>query len=72
MGYKFWVIGQGSTGYFHGNLTELNLENPVYRDTVTLEAFRWIVLRFVADNVGLWALHCKWLLGGGETREDEG
>jgi len=28
------------------------------RDTVTVEAFGWALLRFVADNPGMWALHC--------------
>lgn len=27
------------------------------RDTVTVPAFSHIVIRFVADNPGLWALH---------------
>ncbi|RYP73505.1 hypothetical protein DL769_004219 [Monosporascus sp. CRB-8-3] len=44
--------GTGTTG------TTWNLENPMRRDTVTVPAFSHVVIRFVADNPGLWALHC--------------
>jgi FtsP/CotA-like multicopper oxidase with cupredoxin domain len=32
--------------------------NPLRRDTLTVEAYAWSLIRFVADNPGLWALHC--------------
>lgn len=46
-------------GYFGEaeNGTTWNLENPMRRDTVTVPAFSHIVIRFLADNPGLWALH---------------
>ncbi|RYO91084.1 hypothetical protein DL766_003352 [Monosporascus sp. MC13-8B] len=44
--------GGGATG-----TTTWNLENPMRRDTVTVPAFSHVVIRFVADNPGLWALH---------------
>ena len=57
-GYKFFVLAQGH-GYAPENITEtVDLQNPLRRDTVTVEAFGWIVLRVVADNPGLWAFHC--------------
>ncbi|RYP41806.1 hypothetical protein DL767_000822 [Monosporascus sp. MG133] len=47
--------------------TTWNLENPMRRDTVTVPAFSHVVIRFVADNPGLWALHCHvaWHMEGG-------
>ncbi|KAI1633406.1 multicopper oxidase-domain-containing protein [Biscogniauxia mediterranea] len=34
------------------------VDNPLRRDTVTAEGFGWVLLRFVADNPGVWLLHC--------------
>jgi FtsP/CotA-like multicopper oxidase with cupredoxin domain len=28
------------------------------RDTLTIKPYAWSLIRFVADNPGLWALHC--------------
>ncbi|KAK7976725.1 hypothetical protein PG989_015188 [Apiospora arundinis] len=71
-GMPLWVLGQGH-GYFPG-YAALNLQpggkglldpanntviaNPLRRDTVTLEGFGWTLLRFVADNPGVWLFHC--------------
>ncbi|CAG8504340.1 2475_t:CDS:2 [Cetraspora pellucida] len=35
-----------------------NLVNPPYRDTVTIPQNGWLAIRFVADNPGIWAVHC--------------
>jgi len=38
------------------------------RDTFTVPARRWAVVRVVADNAGYWAFHCNiaWhMMGGG-------
>jgi FtsP/CotA-like multicopper oxidase with cupredoxin domain len=57
-GYKFWVLAQGH-GYPPADLHQnLNLTNPLRRDTASVEAFGWTLLRFVADNAGVWAFHC--------------
>lgn len=57
-GHKFWVLAQGH-GYPPSNLfASLDLENPLRRDTASVEAFGWTLLRFVADNPGVWAFHC--------------
>lgn len=29
------------------------------RDTVVIPAYTWMILRFVADNPGYWAFHCR-------------
>ncbi|KAF2815212.1 uncharacterized protein BDZ99DRAFT_379150 [Mytilinidion resinicola] len=57
-GYKFWVLAQGH-GYPPKDLfSTLDLTNPLRRDTVAIEAFGWTLLRFTADNAGIWAFHC--------------
>ncbi|KAF2205921.1 putative multicopper oxidase, type 1 [Delitschia confertaspora ATCC 74209] len=57
-GYKFFVLAQGH-GYPPASLySTLDLSNPLRRDTASVEAFGWTLLRFVADNPGMWPLHC--------------
>ncbi|KAI0478899.1 multicopper oxidase-domain-containing protein [Xylariaceae sp. FL0804] len=58
-GHTFQVVGWGK-GYFGAadSVTTWNLDNPMRRDTVTVPALNHVVLRFRADNPGLWALHC--------------
>ncbi|KAL7628354.1 hypothetical protein AAE478_002556 [Parahypoxylon ruwenzoriense] len=71
-GAQFWVLGTGH-GYFPGYAAlfpppppalrsspqpATTLYNPPRRDTVGVEGFGWAVLRFVADNPGVWLFHC--------------
>ncbi|KAI1415593.1 putative multicopper oxidase [Hypoxylon sp. FL1857] len=71
-GQQMWVLGAGH-GYFPGyealglnhdgkgllSPTDSNvINNPLKRDTVTAEGFGWVLLRFVADNPGVWLFHC--------------
>ncbi|KAF1990475.1 multicopper oxidase [Aulographum hederae CBS 113979] len=57
-GYKFFVLAQGH-GYFnYSNYESLNVLNPLRRDTASVEAFGWTLLRVVLDNPGMWAFHC--------------
>ncbi|KAF2110063.1 putative multicopper oxidase, type 1 [Lophiotrema nucula] len=57
-GYKFFVLAQGH-GYPPKDLySNLNLTNPLRRDTASVEHFGWTLIRFVADNSGIWAFHC--------------
>lgn len=37
--------------------TEL-IANPTRRDVTTVEGFGWTLIRFVADNPGVWLFHC--------------
>ena len=64
-GHKFFVLAQGRDGYppapdeLPARLQEHNLlENPLRRDTVTVEGYAWAIIRVVLDNPGLWAFHC--------------
>ncbi|KAF4628198.1 hypothetical protein G7Y89_g9948 [Cudoniella acicularis] len=70
-GHKFWILGQGhgmfpgyeflglepkGRGILKGH--ETALDNLIRRDVATAEGFGWLVLRFIADNPGVWAFHC--------------
>ncbi|TFB06502.1 Laccase-1 [Trichoderma ghanense] len=64
-GHKFFVLYQARSGYppseadFPAFVKELDLDNnPLRRDTVTVEGYSWAVIRVVLDNPGMWAFHC--------------
>ncbi|KAI0011025.1 hypothetical protein F4779DRAFT_626858 [Xylariaceae sp. FL0662B] len=59
--------GSGLFGSAGSSTTTWNVGNPMRRDTVTVPAFSHVVIRFAADNPGLWALHCHvaWHMEGG-------
>ena len=52
-------MGRGE-GVYNATHDEINLNffNPAQRDTLTLMPSSWVVLRFVANNPGIWPLHC--------------
>ncbi|KAK9331793.1 Cupredoxin [Lipomyces starkeyi] len=66
-GYKFWVMGTGTGSFPYKEYGNFNTTNPMRRDTVGIQAYGWALLRFVADNPGLWPLHCHitWHLEAG-------
>lgn len=72
-GMQMYILAQGH-GYFPGyealNLRpegkgildpagdESVVLNPLRRDVTTVEGFGWTLVRFVADNPGVWLFHC--------------
>ena len=38
-----------------------NLVDPLIKDTIYVPRFGYAVIRFLADNEGMWALHCHLL-----------
>ena len=81
-GHYFWVVSYGNAPSFAQIPSGFNLNNPPRRDTVTVNGCTsdtnrvcldvgYVVLRFVADNPGVWFFHCHidWhlLLGLGMT-----
>ncbi|KAL4377945.1 hypothetical protein GQ457_02G033000 [Hibiscus cannabinus] len=58
-GFNFFVVGQG-----FGNLdrnkdpAKFNLVDPIERNTVGVPSGGWVAIRFVADNPGVWFMHC--------------
>ena len=39
-------------------LLERNLDRPPLKDTVTIPSGGYTIIRFIADNPGVWLLHC--------------
>ncbi|XP_020519776.1 L-ascorbate oxidase isoform X2 [Amborella trichopoda] len=58
-GHHFWVLGHG-IGVFDpvNDPKKYNLVNPVVKNTVPAFPYGWTVIRFRADNPGIWAFHC--------------
>jgi L-ascorbate oxidase len=58
-GHDFWVLAQGNGTFDPLKDTEkFNLINPPRKNTVPLFVSGWTAIRFIADNPGVWALHC--------------
>ncbi|KAK4270307.1 hypothetical protein QN277_023357 [Acacia crassicarpa] len=58
-GFNFFVVGQGF-GNFDPNKdsANFNLVDPVERNTVGVPSGGWVAIRFLADNPGVWFMHC--------------
>ncbi|XP_039129384.1 LOW QUALITY PROTEIN: laccase-3-like [Dioscorea cayenensis subsp. rotundata] len=58
-GYHFYVLAQGF-GNFNAatDTAKFNLVDPPLRNTVGVPVNGWAVIRFVADNPGVWFMHC--------------
>ncbi|KAL8027042.1 hypothetical protein ABFX02_14G069700 [Erythranthe guttata] len=58
-GYHFFVVGQGF-GNFNPrrDTARFNLVDPPLRNTINVPVGGWAVIRFVADNPGVWLMHC--------------
>ncbi|MCJ1419275.1 hypothetical protein MMC32_005629 [Xylographa parallela] len=57
-GYKYFVLAQGHGYYPWDTYSSLDLSNPLRRDTASVQAYSWLLIRLVTDNPGMWALHC--------------
>ncbi|KAI9081808.1 hypothetical protein K1719_036070 [Acacia pycnantha] len=58
-GYNFFLVGQGF-GNFNPmkDPQKFNLVDPVERNTVGVPSGGWVAMRFLADNPGVWLMHC--------------
>lgn len=58
-GYDFFILAQGF-GNFNAKTdsAKFNLIDPPLRNTVGVPVNGWAVIRFVADNPGVWLMHC--------------
>jgi len=54
-GHNFWVIGAGAGS---GQGVAYNLNNPIVRDTHTVDAGGYLIIAFPGDNPGAWLMHC--------------
>jgi FtsP/CotA-like multicopper oxidase with cupredoxin domain len=58
-GHRFWIMAASDQQYFDwDSYGSINTTNPIRRDTLTIDANGWALIRFRSDNPGLWALHC--------------
>ncbi|XP_044510531.1 laccase-14-like [Mangifera indica] len=58
-GFSFFLVGAGS-GNFNSVTDPLsyNLDDPPELNTINLPKNGWAAIRFVADNPGVWYMHC--------------
>ncbi|KAJ3378274.1 hypothetical protein HDU84_007702 [Entophlyctis sp. JEL0112] len=57
-GHTFFVLAAGKASSISEIPTAFNMINPMQRDTITVSAYGYAVIRFVADNPGIWLFHC--------------
>ncbi|KAJ8899698.1 hypothetical protein K2173_019396 [Erythroxylum novogranatense] len=58
-GFNFHVLAQGFGNYDSFNdPSKFNLVNPQVRNTIGVPVGGWAVIRFVANNPGVWFMHC--------------
>ncbi|KAL4218095.1 hypothetical protein ACF0H5_022831 [Mactra antiquata] len=47
-----------NTSWTEGNIPDLKIHKAIRKDTVTVPGHGYVVVRFKADNPGLWLMHC--------------
>ncbi|XP_021866991.1 laccase-4 [Spinacia oleracea] len=58
-GTNFFVVGTGIGNYdATKDSINFNLVDPVERNTIDVPTGGWTVIRFLADNPGVWFMHC--------------
>ncbi|KAG9132039.1 hypothetical protein Leryth_017808 [Lithospermum erythrorhizon] len=58
-GYHFFVVAQGFGNFNPRTDTgKFNLVDPPVRNTINVPIGGWSVIRFIADNPGVWLMHC--------------
>ncbi|KAL5973519.1 hypothetical protein ACLOJK_030170 [Asimina triloba] len=58
-GYDFYVLAQGFGNYDRATAESMfNLVNPQVRNTIAVPTGGWAVIRFRANNPGVWMMHC--------------
>jgi FtsP/CotA-like multicopper oxidase with cupredoxin domain len=56
-GHRFWIMAEGDGVY---DASVPLAKTPAYRDTLAVQNYGYALIRFVADNPGVWI--CKRLL----------
>ncbi|KAK2972353.1 hypothetical protein RJ640_014411 [Escallonia rubra] len=58
-GFNFFVVGQGFGNYdSNKDPKNFNLIDPIERNTIGVPSGGWVAIRFLADNPGVWLMHC--------------
>ncbi|XP_052173304.1 laccase-17-like [Diospyros lotus] len=58
-GFNFFVVGEGFGNFdLKKDPGKFNLVDPMERNTVGIPSGGWVAIRFLADNPGVWLMHC--------------
>ncbi|KAI4315951.1 hypothetical protein L6164_023974 [Bauhinia variegata] len=58
-GYHFFVVGSGFGNFNPAtDPAKFNLVDPPVRNTIGIPPGGWVAIRFLADNPGIWFMHC--------------
>ncbi|TKY56532.1 Laccase-3 protein [Spatholobus suberectus] len=58
-GFHFFIVGSGFGNFNPAtDPARFNLVDPPVRNTIGTPPGGWVAIRFVADNPGIWFLHC--------------
>ncbi|XP_068667946.1 laccase-4-like [Aristolochia californica] len=58
-GFNFFAVGKGIGNYNpKTDPANFNLVDPVERNTIGVPSGGWIAIRFIANNPGVWFMHC--------------
>uniref|UniRef100_A0A0D9V7U3 Laccase n=1 Tax=Leersia perrieri TaxID=77586 RepID=A0A0D9V7U3_9ORYZ len=57
-GFDFFLLAQGLGRFNPAMKSRYNLVDPQVRNTVAVPAGGWAVIRFTANNPGMWFMHC--------------
>ncbi|XP_012832115.1 PREDICTED: laccase-4-like isoform X2 [Erythranthe guttata] len=58
-GFNFFAVGRGLGNYNpKTDPNNFNLVDPVERNTIGVPSGGWVAIRFLADNPGVWFMHC--------------
>ncbi|XP_008801383.2 laccase-25-like [Phoenix dactylifera] len=58
-GFNFFVLAQGFGNFdWETAVKSYNLVHPQVRNTIAVPTGGWAVIRFVANNPGVWFMHC--------------
>ncbi|KAJ2799047.1 ferroxidase fet3, partial [Coemansia helicoidea] len=66
-GHTFQIIERGSVPHDPSAPAPAPVDSPIHRDTVMIPSEEYVVLRFRADNPGVWLFHChiEWHIESG-------
>ncbi|XP_062197600.1 laccase-15-like isoform X2 [Phragmites australis] len=60
-GHDMFVLAQGLGNYDAAkDVAKYNIVNPPVKNTVVVPNLGWAAVRFVADNPGVWYMHCHY------------
>jgi FtsP/CotA-like multicopper oxidase with cupredoxin domain len=57
-GHDFYILDSKANAVWNGSTAGLDLTNPTRRDTAVLPAAGYLLIAFLADNPGMWIMHC--------------